>query len=67
MVIWDTDHSVSDYEIQALVDGELSETDRVTVMARILSSPAALKRLSVYLDQKDRLRAWWRGPVGSPQ
>lgn len=67
MMICRTGNEVSEYEIQALVDGEFSETDRMAVMARVLSSPAALKTLSTYLNQKDMVRAWWRGNATSRQ
>lgn len=67
MMICRTDNEVSEYEIQALVDGEFSETDRMAVMTRVLSSPTALKTLSAYLEQKDMVRAWWRWNTASRQ
>ena len=50
---------ISDFEIQALIDGELDEHAADTLFTRIKDHPAALKRYCELLKQKELLKLWW--------
>ncbi len=50
---------ISDFEIQAFVDGELEDEKRRKVMLSIMSSPENMARLEELLEQNRRLQEWW--------
>jgi hypothetical protein len=53
-------HQVSDLDIQALVDGEMTPEMRASVMNEIMKSAEALRRLDELLRQKAFMREWWK-------
>lgn len=51
---------ITDYDIQALVDGELNREESRRVKNVIESDPKAAYRYQELLDQKEMLGAWWK-------
>jgi anti-sigma factor RsiW len=51
---------ISDYDIQALADGELDDEKRREIMKHIMRSPELLERLDELCRQNRQLREWWR-------
>ena len=49
----------SDLDIQALVDGELSEEDEVKLRRYLKENKSAQNRYQELLDQKKLLQFWW--------
>ena len=56
-----TTRLVTDYDIQALVDGELEWEEEKRVRAYISSNWQALQRYHELVDQKNLLKKWWSG------
>lgn len=52
--------SITDYDIQALVDGELPETKARKVQEFIESNRSAQKRYQQLCKQHDLLKLWWQ-------
>ncbi len=53
-------NQVSDLDIQALVDGEMTPEMRASVMDEIMKSAESLQRLDELLRQKAFMREWWK-------
>lgn len=53
-------NTISDIDLQALVDGALDEKDANTLKALIENDSAARTRYRELLEQKRLLIAWWR-------
>lgn len=51
---------ITDMDIQALVDDELAPERQKLVMDMIQRSPDLYKRYTLYIHQKNLLKAWWR-------
>lgn len=51
---------ITDFDIQALVDNELSWEDEKRVRAYLQSNPDANRRYMELCDQQSMLRQWWR-------
>lgn len=51
---------ISDLELQALVDGELTGEERTALLTRIKKSPEAQKRHAEIIRQKEALKEWWK-------
>lgn len=51
---------ISDLELQALVDGELTGEERTALLTRIKKSPEAQKRHAEIIRQKEVLKEWWK-------
>ena len=54
-------NDISDCELQALVDNEVSSTERASLMSRIRHCPQAFQRLEQLFYQKQILKALWKG------
>jgi anti-sigma factor RsiW len=52
--------TITDLEIQALVDGELDQARQKQVMDALDRRPDLYKRYLQYKKQKSLLRAWWK-------
>lgn len=52
--------TVSDRDIQALVDGELSSEHAARVQEHLLRDPRARHRYEALIKQKKLLQEWWR-------
>lgn len=52
-------NKISDYDLQAFVDGELGEDDAARVRAAVAKCCELRIRLSALQEQKELLRAWW--------
>lgn len=50
---------VTDYDLQALVDNELSDTDRCRIEAHIARDANAQRRYADLSAQKKLLKKWW--------
>lgn len=53
-------HNITDYEIQALVDGETGDQEAIRLMDVITKDPALLNRYLIYKKQKNLLKFWWK-------
>ena len=53
------DINITDRHIQALIDDELDDNERKTLMAKIIRSPYHLKRYEELIQQKSMLQEWW--------
>jgi anti-sigma factor RsiW len=51
---------ITDFDIQALVDNELSWEDEKRVRAYIQSNPDAKRRYDELSAQQTALRSWWK-------
>jgi len=54
------DLTITDMDIQALIDGELDHERKIFVMNAIDRSPDLQKRYSLYVHQKNLLKLWWK-------
>jgi anti-sigma factor RsiW len=52
---------VSEFDIQALVDNELEWEEEKRIHAYLTENPTARKYYEEMLEQKNRLKKWWRG------
>jgi anti-sigma factor RsiW len=55
-----SDRKVTDYDIQALIDGELDEEQKKQVLEALTSDQALFSRYLVYKRQKGLLKSWWK-------
>lgn len=55
-----TKKTVTDHDIQALVDGELSAEQAARVQDYLLHHPRARHRYEALIKQKQLLQEWWR-------
>ncbi len=53
-------HTITDFDIQALVDNELGWEEEKRVWAYIETMPDATRRYKELLTQKRLLQEWWR-------
>ncbi len=51
---------INDFDIQALVDNELSWEDEKRIMSAIQKDPKAVSRLQELQSQKSLLQNWWK-------
>lgn len=54
-------YAVSDYDIQALIDDELSHEEARQVQSYIEKNSGARRRYQELLSQKSLLKLWWKG------
>ena len=59
MAIMDA-HSITDYDIQALVDNELAWEDEKRVRAFLKENPNAYTRYKELAMQRNTLQNWWK-------
>lgn len=52
---------ITDYDLQALVDNQLPQAERVRLYAYLKNSPEARERIKELLEQKELLHRWWCG------
>ncbi len=52
---------VTDFDIQALIDNELGWEEEKRIHAYLSDNPTARKYYEEMVEQKDRLKKWWRG------
>lgn len=60
-----TRHSISDFDIQALIDNELSWEDQKIVQSFIENDHEAQKKFDEFLLQKKKIKAWYDGLYGT--
>lgn len=53
------DRQITDGDLQALADGELSPEDKRSLMSFVMKSPALLGRLDEIISQKNLIRKAW--------
>lgn len=51
---------ITDYDIQALVDGEVTDNQYVALFEAVNSDPALYNRYLLYKKQKNLLKSWWK-------
>lgn len=51
---------ITDYDIQALVDGEVSDIRYVALFEAVSKDPALYNRYLLYKNQKNLLKSWWK-------
>jgi hypothetical protein len=51
---------ITDYDIQALVDGELGDSQCTELLEVVVSDPALYNRYLLYKRQKNLLKSWWK-------
>lgn len=51
---------ITDYDLQALVDGELDDKVNVALFEAVVRDPALYNRYILYKRQKDLLKSWWK-------
>lgn len=51
---------VTDFDIQALVDGEAKDSDAARLLEAITRDPALYNRYMLYKKQKALLKSWWK-------
>ncbi len=54
-----TNH-ITDYDIQALVDGEVEDPELARLMDLVSNDPALYNRYMAYKRQKSLLKSWWK-------
>jgi hypothetical protein len=54
------DFTITDMDIQALIDEELSPQRKQVVMEAIYRSPELSHRYTLYMHQKKLLKCWWK-------
>ena len=52
--------NITDLDIQALVDGEISDNQRVSLLEALCRDPALYNRYLLYQKQKNLLKSWWK-------
>lgn len=50
---------VTDYDIQALADNEVSEEEKLRIETYLRLNPAAQNRYDEIMAQKNLLKKWW--------
>jgi len=51
---------ISDLELQALADGELTAEEQTALLTRMEKSPEAQARYAEIIRQKEALKEWWK-------
>lgn len=51
--------NISDFDVQALIDNELSPQRRIQVLEMLNGSNELKKRYQVLLEQRELLKLWW--------
>ncbi len=51
--------NISDFDVQALIDNELSPQRRIQVLEMLNGNIALKKRYQSLLEQRDLLKFWW--------
>lgn len=51
---------ITDYDIQALVDGEVTDNQYVALFDAVTNDPALYNRYLLYKKQKNLLKSWWK-------
>ena len=51
---------ITDFEIQALVDGEVDDRTSVELMDALQRDPSLYNRYLLYKKQKSLLKSWWK-------
>lgn len=52
--------SITDLEIQALVDGEVDDRSSVELLDALQRDPTLYNRYLLYKKQKSLLKSWWK-------
>lgn len=52
--------TISEWDIQALIDGELSAAEEAYVLQAISDNPAMQDRYNVLKKQRQLLQLWWK-------
>jgi len=52
--------NITDYDLQALVDGEVDDCTLANLMDAIIRDPALRARYLTYKAQKSLLKSWWK-------
>ena len=52
--------TITDLDIQALIDGEVSEQDYVDLFEAVSRDPNLYNRYLLYKKQKNLLKSWWK-------
>jgi anti-sigma factor RsiW len=64
MVIWEdtmaTQTTITDWDIQALLDNELSEAEQTAILRAMRDDFALRERYDNLRRQRDALRLWWK-------
>lgn len=53
-------YKITDFDIQALVDGEVDDIGKVRLMDAITRDPALYNRYVTFQKQKALLKSWWK-------
>ena len=51
---------ITDFDIQALVDGEVDDYTAVSLLEALNQDPALYNRYLLYKKQKSLLKSWWK-------
>lgn len=57
--VMNTSH-ITDFDIQALVDGEVDDEELARLMDVVNSNPTLYNRYMAYKRQKSLLKSWWK-------
>ena len=52
--------NITDLDIQALIDGEISDQMQVGLLEALSSDPTLYNRYLLYKKQKNLLKSWWK-------
>ncbi len=52
--------NITDYEIQALVDGEIDDRTALELLDLLQRNPTLYNRYLLYKKQKSLLKSWWK-------
>lgn len=52
--------AIDDYDIQALVDGELDDKKAKQLVKEMERNPSIKKRYDELCEQRQRLKRWWK-------
>jgi hypothetical protein len=52
--------NITDYDIQALVDGEIDDCKSIGIMEALMRDPNMYNRYLLYKKQKSLLKSWWK-------
>ncbi len=52
--------AITDLDIQALIDGEMSDHEALQLMDAITKNPVLHNRYLLYKKQKTLLKSWWK-------
>lgn len=53
-------NNITDYDIQALVDGQVDDKTSVSLMEAVTKDPNLYNRYLLYIKQKKLLKSWWK-------